>query len=203
MRTVIYHIVLIFCSLYLVSCYKDIDLEKYRPTPKVVINSVITTDTVVLASVTRTWFFTENIPDVNLKNAKVELYVDNIFRENMVWQEREDTEGNVSGCFVSSVVPREGEIVKIVVTSEYGMAYVEDKIPMLTGIDLVEMSAKKESNPDHVRITVGPDGEVVVEQIEYYAIYYRVTFQDTPGQKNYYFIYITMKDIKQMKFQKY
>ena len=130
MRTVIYHIVLIFCSLYLVSCYKDIDLEKYRPTPKVVINSVITTDTVVLASVTRTWFFTENIPDVNWKNAKVELYVDNIFRENMVWQEREDTEGNVSGCFVSSVVPREGEIVKIVVTSEYGMAYVEDKIPM-------------------------------------------------------------------------
>ena len=64
---------------------------------------------------------------------------------------------------------------------------MEDKIPMLTGIDLVEMSAKKESNPDHVRITVGPDGEVVVEQIEYYAIYYRVTFQDTPGQKKLLF----------------
>lgn len=190
MRTVIYRIVLIFCSLYLVSCYKDIDLEKFRPIPKVVINGVITTDTVVLASVTRTWFFTENVPNVNLKNAKVELYVDNIFRENMVWQEKKDTDGNVSGCFVSSVVPREGEVVKIVVTSEYGMAYVEDKIPMLTDIDLVEMTAKKESNPDDVRITVGPDGEVVVEQIKYYVIHYRVTFQDTPGQKNYYFIYI-------------
>lgn len=41
----------------LTSCYREIDVEKYRTTPKIVINCPISPDTVIRASITRTYFF--------------------------------------------------------------------------------------------------------------------------------------------------
>lgn len=43
-------------GVFLTSCYRKIDLNEYRTTPKMVINSVVSPDTVVMASITRTWF---------------------------------------------------------------------------------------------------------------------------------------------------
>lgn len=42
-------------GVFLTSCYRKIDLDEYRTTPKIVINSVVSPDTVVMASITRTW----------------------------------------------------------------------------------------------------------------------------------------------------
>lgn len=44
-------------GVFLTSCYRKIDLNEYRTTPKMVINSVVSPDTVVMASITRTWFY--------------------------------------------------------------------------------------------------------------------------------------------------
>lgn len=44
-------------GVFLTSCYRKIDLDEYRTTPKMVINSVVSPDTVVMASITRTWFY--------------------------------------------------------------------------------------------------------------------------------------------------
>ena len=41
-------------GVFLTSCYRKIDLDEYRTTPKMVINSVVSPDTVVMASITRT-----------------------------------------------------------------------------------------------------------------------------------------------------
>ena len=41
-------------GVFLTSCYRKIDLDEYRTTPKIVINSVVSPDTVVMASITRT-----------------------------------------------------------------------------------------------------------------------------------------------------
>lgn len=41
-------------GVFLTSCYRKIDLNEYRTTPKMVINSVVSPDTVVMASITRT-----------------------------------------------------------------------------------------------------------------------------------------------------
>lgn len=40
-------------GVFLTSCYRKIDLDEYRTTPKMVINSVVSPDTVVMASITR------------------------------------------------------------------------------------------------------------------------------------------------------
>ena len=83
----IFYLSILLSSLLLTSCYRKFDLEEYRTTPKMVINSAFSPDTVVMASISRTWFHSESKPDVTIRNAKVELYIDGIFKEEMPWKE--------------------------------------------------------------------------------------------------------------------
>ena len=54
-------------GVFLTSCYRKIDLDEYRTTPKMVINSVVSPDTVVMASITRTWFYqTRSLMSISL-----------------------------------------------------------------------------------------------------------------------------------------
>ena len=73
-------------GVFLTSCYRKIDLDEYRTTPKMVINSVVSPDTVVMASITRTWFYPDKKPYVNLPHAHVELYINNQYIETMQWK---------------------------------------------------------------------------------------------------------------------
>ena len=52
----IFYLSILLSSLLLTSCYRKFDLEEYRTTPKMVINSAFSPDTVVMASISRTWF---------------------------------------------------------------------------------------------------------------------------------------------------
>lgn len=72
----IFYLSILLSSMLLTSCYRKFDLEEYRTTPKMVINSAFSPDTVVMASISRTWFHSESKPDVTIRNAKVELYID-------------------------------------------------------------------------------------------------------------------------------
>ena len=66
-------------GVFLTSCYRKIDLNEYRTTPKMVINSVVSPDTVVMASITRTWFYPDKKPYVNPCGA---LYQQSIHRNH-------------------------------------------------------------------------------------------------------------------------
>lgn len=46
----------VLTGLSLTACYKDIDLEKYRPEPTLVLNSILSPDEVVRVQVARTVF---------------------------------------------------------------------------------------------------------------------------------------------------
>lgn len=91
----------------LTSCYREIDVEKYRTTPKIVINCPISPDTVIRASITRTYFFSDldnlepeyngwngqtEISSIKLRNAKVELYINGTYKEDMKWQALDSVE---------------------------------------------------------------------------------------------------------------
>lgn len=70
-------------GVFLTSCYRKIDLDEYRTTPKIVINSVVSPDTVVMASITRTWFYPDKKPYVNLPHAQCgALYQQSIHRNH-------------------------------------------------------------------------------------------------------------------------
>ena len=153
----IFYLSILLSSLLLTSCYRKFDLEEYRTTPKMVINSAFSPDTVVMASISRTWFHSESKPDVTIRNAKVELYIDGIFKEEMPWKEYsywkssrwlgEDRGGWVTDTlYISNTVPQPGQTVKIVAsTPEYGTASAEDKIPSKTEIKGLRIIPRKEA----------------------------------------------------------
>lgn len=188
MRHILY-LSAILSGLFLTSCYRTFDMEDYRTTPKMVINSAFSPDTVVMASISRTWFHSESMPDVTLRNAKVELYIDGIFKEEMPWKEYayKDT------LYISTTVPQPGQTVKIVAsTPEYGTATAEDVIPSKTEIKDLQIIPRKEATGNGSTI-IDQDGNITYTE-ENDVLLYQITFQDTPGKSNYYSLQIWGND---------
>ena len=106
-------------GVFLTSCYRKIDLDEYRTTPKMVINSVVSPDTVVMASITRTWFYPDKKPYVNLPHAHVELYINNQYIETMQWKTLNNPRNpdQPDTLFLSNTIPAEGDRIKIVAST--------------------------------------------------------------------------------------
>ena len=73
------HIFLLALLLLVTSCMKEIDLEHLRPEPKLVLNCVIIQDKPIIASLSRTWFYTEGGVNLLMENSDVKLYVNDRF----------------------------------------------------------------------------------------------------------------------------
>ena len=170
---------IILLGVVLTSCYRKIDLDEYRTTPKIVINSTVSPDTVVMASITRTWFYPDKNPYVNLPHAQVDLYINDQYIERMQWKALH-TSNQTDSLFFSNTVPEEGDRIKIIAsTPEYGAATAEDIIPKKVPIKEVKYTIKK--------------GEGIYQEAytDYYEIYYEVTFDEFPEKDNYYLARIT------------
>ena len=62
------------CAL-LTSCYSEIDFGELMPEPRPGVNAIASPDTVVIASISRTYSLDENVDDLFIKNADVQLTV--------------------------------------------------------------------------------------------------------------------------------
>ena len=169
-------------GVFLTSCYRKIDLNEYRTTPKMVINSVVSPDTVVMASITRTWFYPDKKPYVNLPHAHVELYINNQYIETMQWKTLNNPRNpdQPDTLFLSNTIPAEGDRIKIVAsTPEYGTVTAEDIIPKKVAIKNASHTIKKGNGVYQGTIS------------DYFEIYYEVTFDEFPEKNNYYLAKIT------------
>ena len=169
-------------GVFLTSCYRKIDLDEYRTTPKMVINSVVSPDTVVMASITRTWFYPDKKPYVNLPHAHVELYINNQYIETMQWKTLNNPRNpdQPDTLFLSNTIPAEGDRIKIVAsTPEYGTLTAEDIIPKKVPIKNASHTIKKGNGVYQGTIS------------DYFEIYYEVTFDEFPEKNNYYLAKIT------------
>lgn len=169
-------------GVFLTSCYRKIDLDEYRTTPKIVINSVVSPDTVVMASITRTWFYPDKKPYVNLPHAHVELYINNQYIETMQWKTLNNPRNpdQPDTLFLSNTIPAEGDRIKIVAsTPEYGTVTAEDIIPKKVPIKNASHTIKKGNGVYQGTIS------------DYFEIYYEVTFDEFPEKNNYYLAKIT------------
>lgn len=111
-----------------------------------VINSVVSPDTVVMASITRTWFYPDKKPYVNLPHAHVELYINNQYIETMQWKTLNNPRNpdQPDTLFLSNTIPAEGDRIKIVAsTPEYGTVTAEDIIPKKVPIKNASHTIKK------------------------------------------------------------
>jgi hypothetical protein len=168
----------------LLSCYKDIDMEKYRPEPDLVLNGVITADTAVMLSISRTKFFTDLNRYEIINDASVSLSINGVFREQMRWTADESFYGG--GVYLSDYRPQTGDVVKIEATTKYGDAWVEETIPAKALIEEVTFS--------HRQIYDGKSylavDSVTWIEIPKNEITYRITFTDDAATTNYYLVRI-------------
>ena len=72
-------------------------------------------DTVVMASITRTWFYPDKKPYVNLPHAHVELYINNQYIETMQWKTLNNPRNpdQPDTLFLSNTIPAEGDRIKL------------------------------------------------------------------------------------------
>ena len=160
--------------LLLSGCTTEVDLEHLRKQPRVVLNARVAANDTVTARVTRTWFYTEDHPDIFLKDAEVDLWVNGAWRERMIGREKEE-DYRWEDQFVSGYVCRPGDRLRITASHpDYGEASAEVAIPFATPILDVKQG--------HRTIAEAYDVRHITD--------YDITFRDDPAEKNYYLLQI-------------
>ncbi len=170
----------ILAGLGLNSCYKEIDLEEYHTYPKLVLNAFCNPDTIVIADLSHTWFYTEENVNPGVSDATVELYIDDVFQERMERNLVVDMKTEYSGIYrkdtlyTSRVIPREGQRIRIQATSPiYGIVTAEDAIPRKGKIRSATVIPQ--------RVNIEPEDTS-------YTARFQITIQDPPEETNYYAI---------------
>lgn len=169
------HIFLLALLLLVTSCMKEIDLEHLRPEPKLVLNCVIIQDKPIIASLSRTWFYTEGGVNLLMENADVKLYVNDRFVEQLSFN-LNAYNYNTFGGYVATYVPVVGDKIRIEAEMDgYKPVVAEDVIP---------------GPPTLLNFAV----ENYYNQNPYYSYFQerlKVTFRDDPSAGNCYLIRFT------------
>lgn len=160
------------------ACTSVIDLEDMRPDPKLVMNSLVTSGEPVSVRITRTWFHTEENPEILIENADVRLYVNGKEQEKLAWIDIpiEDDLYTVKHArsYCSEYIPRINDHIRLVAHVDgYPDAEAETTIPEPVAISNFQVISREEIK-DNQKGT---------------AYYYQVTFQDDPATDNYYLIF--------------
>ena len=172
-------------AMLMQSCYSEIDLGDIMGEPSPVINAVASPDTVVLASVSRTYSYDEQVGDLFIKDADVSLYVNGKFYEKMQGKEIE-TEINIGGggasealskkwVYVSDYTPSPGDEIKIEAATRIGTADVAATVPQPADIDGVTTDITRYDD----NYFINAPG---------YDVTYHVKINDKPGESNYYML---------------
>ncbi len=164
------------------SCYNELDLSKYREGSKIVLNCAASTDTVVMAHVSESKYFSDARNGFNaIADAHVELSVNGTYLEDMKWTPL-NNDNSQDGFYISTYTPKAGDLIQVKAQYQADTAWAQDKIPVLTPIEKVETSAEIIDDPD-ANLSGGGTGKK-------YVITYRITFTDDIATNNYYCIRI-------------
>lgn len=173
----------VMAGFMLTACYKDIDLEKYRPEPTLVLNSILSPDEIVRVQVARTVFFTDHREtDTNIADAEVKMYVNGKYTETLRYDE-------ASRMYLSDYHPVPGELISLEAESSLGHVSGQGIIPEVVPIEGVRLTARTFDDPDQMYWTPGG----VTYGKSYEATYY-ITFTDPSVERNFYFIRIESGD---------
>lgn len=177
-------LIITLLSTVLSSCYKDIDMEKYRPEPDLVLNGIISADTMVMLSISRTKFFTDTSRYEIVTDANVSLFVNDTFREHMEWVTNESFYGG--GIYASNYKSKTGDRIRVEAKTMHGTAWVEETVPSKVGIENLIFSHKLIY--DNTGFNIDENGNIV--EIPTLEITYQITFTDKADEMNFYFIRI-------------
>ena len=172
-KSILINTICIVSLFGLMSCIKEIDLESLRPDPTLVVNCVAITGEPLTVSVSRTWFFTDDHPNVTLDKAEVNLFVNGVFKERMSFQEGDEA-FNTKGYFKSDFIPVKGDRIRVEASyPEYGVASAETVMPAPAQVLKAGVT---------YATVAGSFGSARQNAI------YQVTLKDNPAEENYYLL---------------
>lgn len=163
------------------SCYQDIDMEKQRGEEYTVLNCIANSDTVVMADVSRSWFFTDSRPAEDIEGLTMELWVNGQMRGLMEY------DGEV---YRSDVKPRQGDELTIRTEVDGKELSASDRMPAKTVIENVRVTYRSVSSSSGASYnpTTG------IETCNDDEFTYHISIKNVPQKKRYYFVSIAVTD---------
>ena len=161
----------IFTGLLMSSCEKEFVLDLYGADNIIVVNSIFNGDEPLSITVTKSMLPQESQSVVELKNAKVSLFKDGAYVEDLTYYEASD---DTLGHFYSATTPVFGSTYKVEVgTDEMGKVSSQSVLPQKVNIvsdTAVWLKWVNEEDTAHV-----------------IRFYFEIEFND-PQDENFYFI---------------
>lgn len=167
-RIYLYFLWLAFLLVAFTGCEWEVDIEDLKTAPRLVLNSVVMAQQPVTASVSRTWFFTEDNPNVTFTDAEVHLYVNGQYRETMEWVEG-DKRYNSQGLYRAEYHPVTGDHVALIAQKK-GFSTVSAEV--VVPVACLPFEASERITDQH-----------------YEDRLLSLTFRDNPDTKDYYLCY--------------
>ena len=159
------------------ACTSTVDIDE-NGSQVLVLNSLVTPDATISASITRTWNHSENRPDVTQDNATVILSVNGQISSLMTF----DAE---SKLYTSTITAHESDIITITASHpDYPSVSGTSEIPEKVEIESMEGRVQKLIDTNH--IIVGSDNQTTYGYL--YRIFYTLSFNDPAGSDDYYYL---------------
>ncbi len=159
---------IILTTLFLTSCYQEIDLDKYRNEEGeniVTLNAIINPDSVVQAYATRTYFYTDGHSKPKyIDSLNIELWINDKFIQTMTFND---------SIYESKSYPKAGDRVHLRTKFLNQEITATNIIPKQVEIESIEATLE---GPIHI----------FWEDDMVYTYY--ITFTDDPNEENYYFL---------------
>lgn len=152
-------------------CYQDINLDKYKEQDGehlLTINSIVNPDSVVAASATRTYFYSDAHTGKDyVKDLQLSLSVNGIDKGTMTFNP-------VNNLYESTCKAAENDVIELKTTYLGQSVECRDTIPARVKIESIEIERQ---GPMHIYF----DND--------YIITYKITFTDPANVDNYYFLH--------------
>ena len=175
MKIFLKYIILLSAFGFLISCEKEIEFNGDIVKPLVVVNSFLTTDSVVKAHLSKSKFFLSNKSFFDsITNATVSIFVNGTLKENLMHQK--------FGLYQGTYIPKTGDSIRLVV-----------KVPQYDGDVVSSTRIQNKSNILSVDTTltfqfkdsIYYDKEVA-GHIYYYYCDIKMRIRDNASETNFY-----------------
>ncbi len=127
----------LFLAITFTACEKEIEFTGKVSKPLMVVNSIISSDSVISAYITKSKFFLENDETFdNVNNADVSVYINGVFKEKMA--------NTQDGLYQTSFIPNQGDTVEIKATAS-GLDDVNSKTIVSYQPDIISLDTTLKS----------------------------------------------------------
>ena len=159
----------ILIGISLTACLTEVDLSDLRESPRLVVNGVAVAGESLRVSVTRTWFYTDEHPNVVIPDATVRLYVNGRYEETLPFVPG-DTLFNAAGNYQAAFVPQVADRLRLEVSAPgYEAVHAETEVP-----------------PSSLLLDAKAVQEVITADGTMKRISYAIRLQDALEEENYY-----------------